>query len=434
MGVDIIIGSLIIILSVLFAGCSFGGVVKNGSIDEISEAVRNGADVNGKNDNGETPLVCALKYNKRPYDAAILLINAGAGVNGSDKDEKSALHYAVRLKDNDEAYRLVSILLDRGADVDAHGIFNLATPLMLATERSDGIEIVKLLLKSGAAVRSSDGSRGSVLHHAVQVRENTEIIELLIKHGADVNAGTPSYTPLHQAAYLGSSENIRTLIRHKASINVRGNTSGDKTPLELAVDAKQFESAGILVENGADINTTSYYQYKPFKYRNIKQSSMDKLVHVDLDKIQFERMTPLHRAVTHNEISFVEYLLKKGAKTDIDAHFGGYPLDFALFLNYHDIAELLIRYKAPALFADSYLLDAIDSSDAKKTKLLLGIGASVSKKDYNDDTPLHRAAKIGDISIIKLLLEYGSDRSVKNRQGKRPVDCAAHDEAMKILQ
>jgi len=206
-----------------------------------------------------------------------------------------------------------------------------------------------------------------------------------------------------------------------------------KTPLETAVDSKNFDAARILIEYGADINTQSYYNYQPFRYRNNTQTYAQKLVQVDLNTIRFERMTPLHRAVTLNNISFVEYLLNKGAKPDIDAHFGGYPLDFALFLNYYDIAEMLVRYKAPSLFADLYLGDAIKNKDITKTGLLLRIGADIKRKDYLDNTPLHIASKSGDVEIVKLLLKYKADRSAKNHDGKTPADIAANEEVKSLL-
>jgi ankyrin repeat protein len=424
---------LCILACFLLSGCRFIDVAKDGTPGEISLAVKKGADLNARSSSGETPLICAIRYNKNPLDAALILIDAGADVNGADDSGTTPLLCAVSIPDIDKAFKLSEILLEHKAKVNVQGGFDHLSPLMAAVSGTGRFKITELLLNNGADVNLQDVKRETALHYAASINGNTANIELLLKHGADINAGSPYFTPLHRASYMGASENIKTLVRHNAAINVRGDLSESKTPLETAVDSKNFDAARILIENGADINTQSYYNYQPFRYRNNTQTYTQKLVQVDLNTIRFERMTPLHRAVTHNNISFVEYLLNKGAKLNIDAHFGGYPLDFALFLNYYDIAELLLKYKAPSLFADLYLPDAIENRDIIKTGLLLRTGADIKRKDYLDNTPLHAASKSGDVEIIKLLLKYKADRSAKNRDGKTPADVAANEEARSLV-
>lgn len=419
--------------AVFIYGCSFSDVVKDGTPGEISIAIKKGADVNEKTGTGETPLICAIRYNKNPYETAMLLIESGADVNGTDSIGTTPLHAAVIIPDGDQALKLIRTLIERGAKVNVHGSYDSVTPLMPASTRSKDYQIAEFLISKGADVKAENIRKETALHYAASINNNTKIIELLIKNGADVNAGTPSFTPLHRAAYMGASANIAILIRNGASINVKGNLSDSKTALETAIDGKQFETARMLAENGADINTESYYNYQPFRYRNNRQTYTQKLVQVDLDTIRFERMTPLHRAVTHNNLPFVEYLLSRGAKTDKDAHFGGFPLDFALFLNYYDIAEVLVKYKAGSLYADLYLSEAIEAEDLRKTELLLRIGADLKRKDYKDDTPLHTAAETGNVEIIKLLLKHGADKTAKNRNGKTPADAAVNEEVRSLL-
>ncbi len=416
------------------AGCMFSDVVKNGSPEEIYSAVKKGADVNEISGSGETPLLCAIRYNRKPYEASLILVNSGSDINRPDNNGYTPLHCAVQTTDSNDALRIAELLLEHEANVNARGGFDNSTPLMNAVSRSDGLKIVELLIKYGADLRIPDSRNESALHYAASANGAGDIITLLIKHGADVNSGAPSYSPLHRASYSGAAENIKILLAHNALINIKGAASESKTPLETAVDAKHFDCAKILIENGADINTESYYNYQPFKYRNNSQTYLNKLTHVDLDTIQFERMTPLHRAVTHNSFSFVEYLLIKGAKTGKDAHFGGYALDFAFFLNYYDIAELLIKYKAPSLFADIYLNDAVEEKNLKKVELLLRAGADVKHKNFTGDTSLHLASKNGDIEMVKLLLKHKADISTKGSNGKTPADIAADDEIRKLLK
>lgn len=60
-----------------------------------------------------------------------------------------------------------------------------------------------------------------------------ETVQLLIKHGADVSVQDKNRsTPLHLAAFSGSSENVRLLLEHGADATVLNGSQ--RTPLHLA--------------------------------------------------------------------------------------------------------------------------------------------------------------------------------------------------------
>jgi len=99
-------------------------------------------DVNAVNANGETPLMMAALRGELEW--ASLLIARGAKVH---QDGWSPLHYAAAGPEP----RIVAMLLDRGAPIDARSPNN-TTPLMMAA--GYGAEpIVDLLLARGADMR-----------------------------------------------------------------------------------------------------------------------------------------------------------------------------------------------------------------------------------------------------------------------------------------
>lgn len=418
----------------LLSGCSFTDVVKEGTVSDIEQSIKKGADVNKKDSHGETPLITAIVYHKDPVAVSKLLLASGAQVNTPNSNGYTPLHCAVILSDPRVSLELTTLLVKNGAQLNACGGYDKATPLMSACGNKSNISVIRFLIENGAQVQASDSRNETPLHRAAAVENNSEVMRLLIEHGADVNAGSPSNTPLHRAAYMGASRNTLFLIQNGAHINSRGNISEDKTPLELAIDNKQFDTARILVENGADINSTTYYFFQPFRFRKNSQSYSNKLVHGDVNRIQFEKMTPIHRTITHNNYAFTEYLLQKGAKLNIDAHFGGYPLDFSVYLDYYNISELLLRHKAPCLFADIYFRDAVENGNCKKAELLLRAGAHINKIDstfYN--TPLQIASAGGNIEMVKLLLAHGADKSIKNGEGKTAAECTQNREIRDLL-
>ena len=123
-------------------------------------------DVNALNANGETPLMMAAL--KGDLDSAKRLIERGARIH---KDGWSPLHYAA----SGPEPKIVALLLDRGAPIDALGP-NRSTPLMMAA--SYGAEAsVDLLLARGANKRLRNDldqefqQRMSKSHHPHAVSE-----------------------------------------------------------------------------------------------------------------------------------------------------------------------------------------------------------------------------------------------------------------------
>jgi ankyrin repeat protein len=89
---------------------------------------------------------------------------------------------------DDEAVRVASLLLDRGANIEqVCGDYDL-TPVLLAC-RNGRADLVSLLLHRGANLKAVTSEGLNVLHCACQNGEfGKEIVPLLVKAGADVNA------------------------------------------------------------------------------------------------------------------------------------------------------------------------------------------------------------------------------------------------------
>ena len=71
---------------------------------------------------------------------------------------------------------------------------------------------------------------------------NADIVKLLIDHGADVAAQDETRsTPLHLAAYCGSTETVLLLIDNSADVTARDRRN--RTPLHLALSKVSSSSA-----------------------------------------------------------------------------------------------------------------------------------------------------------------------------------------------
>lgn len=69
--------------------------------------------------------------------------------------------------------------------------------------------------------------------------------------------------------------------------------------------------------------------------------------------------------------------------------------------------------------------EACNHNHYNVAQILCKAGANVNARGLDDDTPLHDAAIVGQLRLVKLLVERGADPTVKNRKGKTPCDVAA---------
>ncbi len=128
----------------------------------------------------------------------------------------------------------------------------------------------------------------------------TEMAKVLIAKGADAKALTPNgETVLHAAAMIESSALMTALIEAGAEVNV-ANRDGE-TPLHWAALTGTFLAVKALADAGADLNVQDAQRGN----------------------------TPLHAAVSHDDIVLIHYLLSKNVRTDIRNRAGVTALEFA---------------------------------------------------------------------------------------------------------
>lgn len=153
--------------------------LERGDSSEADRCIKQGADVNAKNANGDSVLYAALK-SKNGSSLRSVLLDAGATLRPEEATEILAEAVTGRLEFD------VPTLIQWGADVNAKG--------------ANGDPVLCMFLKSV----NVDGARS---------RENgTKILFELIKAGADVNAtSVDGHSPLY-LAHLKSNEWCKTLI------------------------------------------------------------------------------------------------------------------------------------------------------------------------------------------------------------------------------
>ena len=160
---------------------------------------------------------------------------------------------------------LVELLLDVGADINAHGEWS---GFALETAASGAHHsVVRLLLRKGADINMNVGRFSSALHGAAASDDFAILCELLDHVATPKALGGGYVTVLEAAAHIGHVEMVRLLLELGAEAEVRGTSDqarGYSSTGALGIAARHGSGTvvNLLLEAGAEFNFTNGYSSK----------------------------------------------------------------------------------------------------------------------------------------------------------------------------
>ena len=272
----------------------------NGDEDSASFLVKHGANVNATNNDGNTAMMFAAgnangadveekngvtldfftKAWRMEIDIVSLLVEHGANVNTRDNNGETALIWAATFGNE----KVASFLVNNGADMEVKD--NSGNTALILSARWAKLAVAKLLIKSGANVNAvnDDGNTalcmaavysnervssifpGNIGHSEEQstglwTGENgdKDIASLLIANGADINIINKYGNTALLYALLKENHKIALfLIKHGADVNTRSRTDGTTALMMAAMNGSwnEWNSEVLLAlhEHGADVS------------------------------------------------------------------------------------------------------------------------------------------------------------------------------------
>ncbi|KAL9952035.1 hypothetical protein ACROYT_G039235 [Oculina patagonica] len=177
---------------------------------------------------------------------------------------------------------------------------------------------------------------------------NVRTLQELLNQGADANATTDydGRTALHIACVEGNSEAVKFLLQHGASTQVRDRFNS--SPLDDAIKFRHKEIVKTLRKAGAELMKTTMETAVELCRLAAKNRVDDLLVWqlagVDLNACDYDKRTPLHVAVSRNNVETVAFLLEHGVNPYLRDVFGSTPLDNAKSYDLENIIGMLEEY------------------------------------------------------------------------------------------
>ncbi|XP_067043687.1 transient receptor potential cation channel subfamily A member 1-like isoform X3 [Acropora muricata] len=152
----------------------------------------------------------------------------------------------------------------------------------------------------------------------------------------------------------------------------------------------------------------------------------------ELDK---DGLAPLHHAARGSHLQIIDCLLNAGADIDIVASSqAGFmtPLICASKFDAHEACRLLIQRGAEVFsrccIGQSPLHYAARKGNLRAIEVLLSEGkVPVNLEDNDKATPLHTAALVGQTQVIQKLIYNGGDLSLRDNDGFTPFHLAARE-------
>ena len=80
------------------------------------------------------------------------------------------------------------------------------------------------------------------------------------------------------------------------------------------------------------------------------------------------------------------------------------------------------------------VIQAVVDGNKEVVEILLNNGYNVNQIDNDGWTPLHYAASNRFEDIIKVLIDYGADRTIKDIWGNTPIDLTKYHRSLPILE
>ncbi len=391
------------------------------SLPAAEELIRRGADVN------------AFFLDGGQYRFTVLTGVFGEGEAGKDRQPP-----------HPECEAFARLLLEAGAEAnDSQALYNrmfepdnTCLSLLLEYGLSADAKNNWLVREDGKFVANSqtvfDYQLAWALEHRMAPR-----VRLLVEHGADVSRPVNGRTP-YEWARLGGDSELAAYLVQKGAIAVRLKPE-DWAYVQVKtgdIDAEQIRRVFQQTPGGSDLDIAAAMQraHPAMLHDAAGDNDLEavrRMLELGLDVNAMTSRTPLHEAALHGHIEMAKLLIEHGAETTIrDPHFYAPAIGWAEYNGKSETVEFLKAYPldifAAAAFGQLEQLGDLLGRHSEQLDIRFGDFRPSGQPSVDRDwmTPLGFAIANRRTDAVRLLLEHGADRSIRDATGRSYRDLA----------
>ncbi|KAM0323872.1 hypothetical protein ACHAQA_008453 [Verticillium albo-atrum] len=355
-----------------------------GNIPQIKGLLTEGANINGHNEKGHTPLIAAILANRLDAVSCLLDNNVKVTTKDSNRSMPPLFHAA------EAGYiDIMTLLLKHGADAKATS--TIGTPHFIETVEKAPLASVGLLLDHGADPNAVSAVGRHVLVAAVQ-RNDLPAVRLLLDHGAKISATNITGQPLLGLAVANKRLDMaKLLIDNGANVDARAGPNG--CPLSVATNTRNIDLLRLLLAANANPNGKDV-KGAPVLVNAVLKGSLEIVTMLldagaDADARDITGRAALLVAVQQDKLAIARLLLQHGASASVSGHSGTHFL------------TLFAKQLAP------------DEDKPDFMRLLIKCGADPNRHSlpwgYLSNMPLGHCIKYDKVELVRVLMEGGAD-------------------------
>lgn len=293
----------------------------SGHLTTVALLLKAGANINRKNELGDTALSLAIKC--RHSDVVEYLAAHGATLSiEKSSQQKNEFIKSIEMNDTEAATWFIQNCKN------AHEIANRfcdiktgETALILAAKNNNEA-ITASLIKLNVDLNAQDHQKMTALHHAVTHKRAHAAMTLLDNAAQTDITDADGNTPLHAAAKVGNDALVKLLLQINISLLDKQNNHGD-TALIYALRHDQVKTANVILDFKPDINTTNKHGKTALYYAagltsiNVDHKFLIRLITAgaQLETKTPEGKTAVYQAAKHGCQNILQLLI--AAKADV---------------------------------------------------------------------------------------------------------------------